>query len=195
MKIIEVEQGSESWLALRRSKITATDCAAIMGKSRYKSPHMVWLDKMGQIDRVDSAAMKRGRELEPEALAFFNQKYGCNCKPTVALSDKYPWQMASFDGWDSEKKILVEIKCPGEAVFRDAQAGWLQDEYGWQCLHQLAVNDETDRNLLFYYLPGLGSPETVEVGFDRDEAKIIDLTRAEGDFYHNFIRTFIEPQL
>ena len=98
MQIIQVAQGSGEWLTLRRSKITATDCAAILGKSKYKSPHMVWLDKRGKSKPFDNEAMKRGRDLEPEARDYFNKKLGLNCTPVVALSDENPWQMASLEG-------------------------------------------------------------------------------------------------
>lgn len=193
MKIIQVEQGSEEWLALRRSKITATDCAAILGKSKYKSRHMVWLDKMGKSKTFENEAMKRGKELEPEARAFFNRKFGYNCEPLVALSDENPWQMASFDGWDPDKKVLIEIKCPGEAAFRDAQAGKFQEEYILQCLHQLAVCPDALCNTLFYYFKGSQGVESVETTIDRDEVEIMGLTAEEAVFYRSYVLQFVEP--
>jgi putative phage-type endonuclease len=195
MKILDVVQGSDEWLALRRSKITATDCGAILGKSKYKSPHMVWLDKMGKSKPFDNDAMKRGRELEPEAREYFNRKFGFNCVPVVALSDENPWQMASLDGWDAEKKLIIEIKCPGESVFRDAQAGILQEEYILQCLHQLAVCHEAEENYLCYYFKGSQGVETVEATILRTDIEIDDLTGIESVFYRSFVQSFVEPPL
>ena len=195
MKIVTIEQGSTDWLALRRSKITATDCAAILGKSKYKSPHMVWMDKMGKSKTFDNEAMQRGRQLEPEARAYFNQKLGFNCQPIVALSDENPWQMASLDGWDAEKKVILEIKCPGESVFRDAQAGIFQEEYVLQCLHQLAVCDEARASWLCYYFKGSGIVESVEVGIASLGDEITQLIEKEAVFYKSYVLQFIEPPL
>jgi putative phage-type endonuclease len=195
MRIIQVNQGSPGWLALRRSKITATDCAAILGKSKYKSPHMVWLDKMGKSKPFDNDAMKRGRDLEPEAREYFNQKLNLICVPVVALSDEYPWQMASLDGWDPDKKAIMEIKCPGESVFRDAQAGKFQEEYVLQCLHQLAVCPEALCNYLCYYFKGPYGIESVEAAIHRDEVEIVDLIAKEMAFYQTCVLRYVEPPL
>jgi len=195
MQIIDIQQGSPAWLELRRSKITATDCAAIMGKSKYKSPHMVWLDKMGKSVPFDNDAMKRGRELEPEARAYFNRKFGYSCVPVVALSDANPWQMASLDGWDAEKKVIIEIKCPGESVFRDAQSGKIQEEYVLQCLHQLAVCPDAQYNCLCYYFLGPTGPESIEATIHREEVEIIGLIAREEAFYRDFVLRFVEPPL
>lgn len=195
MKIIDCIQGSAEWLALRRSKITATDCAAILGKSKYKSPHMVWLDKMGKSKAFDNEAMKRGRELEPEARAYYNQKLGRNYQPAVVLSDENPWQMASLDGWDEEHKEVLEIKCPGESVFREAQAGNFSQDYVWQCLHQLSI-DPTIRqvNLGFYY-KAQDRVETTEACFGRDDNELKDLVAKEWAFYKDYVLRFVEPPL
>ncbi len=195
MKIVDVQQGSEEWLALRRSKITATDCAAIMGRSKYKSPHMVWLDKMGKSKVFENDAMKRGKELEPEARAYFNHRFELFCEPVVAISDKHPWQMASLDGWDPEKKVIIEIKCPGEAVFREAQEGKFQEDYILQCLHQLAVCSEALRNCLCYYFKGPNGLESVELTIDRDERAIIEIWGKEEAFYRSCMLGFVEPPL
>lgn len=186
MKILDIAQGTKEWLELRRTKITATDCAAILGKSRYKSPHMVWREKMGKSVNVDNEAMKRGRDLEPEAREYFNKKFELNCVPVVALSDENPWQMASLDGWDADKKVILEIKCPGESTFRAAQGGELQEEYMWQCMHQLAVCPEAIHNCLCYYFKGSEGVETVEMTIDRSESVIGVLNAAERAFFVSF---------
>ncbi len=195
MRIIEIAQGSEEWLALRRSKITATDCAAILGKSKYKSPYMVWLDKMGKSKQVDNEAMERGRRLEPEAREYFSKKLGMKFEPAVVISDENPWQMASLDGWNEENGVILEIKCPGEPAFREAQAGKIPEEYVLQCLHQLAVCDKAVQNRLCFYFEGIYGIETVEMAIGRDETEIVDLTAKERAFYQNHVLQFVEPPL
>jgi hypothetical protein len=139
--------------------------------------------------------MRRGRELEPVARERYNKTWKLNCQPCVALSDENPWQMASLDGWDPDQQMLLEIKCPGESVFRDAQAGQFSAEYIWQCLHQLAVCPEARGNCLYFYFEGPNGPESTELVIDRSESDIVALTGLESVFYHNFVLQFVEPPL
>lgn len=48
MKIVNFEQGSEEWLTWRKGRLTATDAAALLGKSRYVTPYKAWQRKIGQ---------------------------------------------------------------------------------------------------------------------------------------------------
>lgn len=196
MKILNsVQQGTEEWIELRRNKITATDCAAILEKSRYKSPRMVWMDKMGRLEVYENEAMKKGKELESEARIFFNEKFKCDFRPIIAVSDDRPWQMASLDGYDFERNWILEIKCPGEKVFREVQSGDEPSEYILQCLHQLSVAEEASQALLCFYFKGDLAIETFEIGILRDLDAIDDLNEKEWHFYRNHVIPFKEPPM
>jgi predicted phage-related endonuclease len=51
----------ESWLALRRQDVTATDIGTLAGANPYAGPFAVYADKAGHKPAMDSDAMKRGR--------------------------------------------------------------------------------------------------------------------------------------
>jgi len=91
--------------------------------------------------------------------------------------------------------MLLEIKCPGESVFRDAQAGQFSADYIWQCLHQLAVCPEAIGNCLYFYFEGSNGPESTELVVDRHESDIVALTASESVFYHDYVLQFVEPPL
>lgn len=195
MKIIDVSQGSKEWLDMRREKITATDCAAILGKSRYRSPRMVWMSKMSDVKNYVNAAMERGKRLEPIARSYFESKYETGFFPYVVVSEERPWQMASLDGYDEHNHTILEIKCVGESVFRRAQEGEIAQDYIWQCYHQLAVCEQAERVLLAFYFQDGGVVETIEICISRDEEKIAELNEKEYQFYHHNILGFHEPAM
>lgn len=64
-------------IALRRTGITATDIAAIVGEDPYRSPIDVWADKMGEAHPVaDNEAMAAGREMEAFLCDWYASAYG-----------------------------------------------------------------------------------------------------------------------
>ena len=42
----EMQQGTPEWLALRKTKITATDACVIMGSSRWKTKTQLYREKL-----------------------------------------------------------------------------------------------------------------------------------------------------
>jgi hypothetical protein len=72
----------EQWLKLRGQDITASVAGALLGVHEYVSAYGLWALKSGLIteDPDESAAMKRGRLLEPVAVALLQEM-----KPTWTL--------------------------------------------------------------------------------------------------------------
>lgn len=153
MIIENITQGSPEWLALRKTKITATDASIIMGVNPYKKFDK-WLDqKTGQIpeDEVTSF-MLRGTELEPEAREVYEKRVGYKMSPTIHVGiklleeknptldgpwfDPYDWAMCSTDGLSADGKILLEIKC-GKKAYEQASRGFIPDYYLCQMQHCL----------------------------------------------------------
>ena len=192
MKIVDVEQGSQEWLNLRRAKITATDCPAIMEVSEYKSPRMVWLDKMGDSPLDDpTPAMERGRNLEPFARSHFNETNGMNFVPVVGISSTEKWQMASFDGvYDNAN---LEIKCPSMSRMDRYRSGEIHQQYLYQVYHQMMVLKECTRACLFFFHPDCAP---IEIWVYKDQAFLnhsVMILKEEHDFYHNYVLQFREP--
>ena len=110
---IDLVQGSHEWLAFRKTKITATDAPVIMGVSPWKTKRQLYYEKLSDDNgsTFKSKRMQRGIDLEPLARDLFILNHGYMCKPCVIVKD---WAMASLDGMDESRQIIVEIKCPGE---------------------------------------------------------------------------------
>ena len=135
---IEVQQGSQEWLSLRKKKITATDAGIILGINPWKTKQMLWQEKVGlkEPDKMNEK-MARGISLEPIALDAFCKTVGYKLSPTVLVHDSNSWAMASLDGM-SENGQLVEIKC-GQKSYEQAKQGVIPDYYYSQMQHQMYV--------------------------------------------------------
>lgn len=124
----------QEWLDWRRQGVGASDAPVIMGVSPFKTINQLWKEKVMGWQQPDNPAMARGRALEDEALGQFMMETGHFLTPQVRKEhSKYPWMRATLDGWDEEKKILVEIKTC-RAVHED-----VPDHYYPQLQHQMEV--------------------------------------------------------
>lgn len=141
MKIVEGNQaiqGSDEWLAWRRTKITSTDAASLMGVNPYKREIEVWQEKTGTANkRLDTKAMARGRELEAPARHIFIKESMINMTSKVIESDEFPWMAASLDGISDDGKKILEIKCPGQSSHAADKCGKIRPYYYAQIQHQL----------------------------------------------------------
>lgn len=102
-RIIKVEQGSDEWLALRRSRITASRLGDVMAKpdtKRYKQYRREKvLELLGNTNVEKSPEWARhGRENEPRAIAGYEYKYNVDVEHNVfMISKEYDWLAASPD--------------------------------------------------------------------------------------------------
>src|SRR5579885_1348387 len=87
-KVLDVIQDSPEWHELRRHHIGASNFAAILGKSKYKSPYMVWEEMVRGKKTETNAAMQRGKDLEPAARAVISSRHGVSYQPAVLKSKK-----------------------------------------------------------------------------------------------------------
>ncbi len=140
MKILSVEQGSQEWLSLRKNKISGTDAAILTGSNKWKSKLDLWLQKM-DLKEPDECTprMQRGSDLEEPARWLLQESLGMEFTPIVAISDDYPYLMASLDGISDCKRFMCEIKCPGIKNHEAAIQGIISEHYLDQIQHCLIV--------------------------------------------------------
>lgn len=174
----ELVQGSPEWKALRMNKIGSSDSPVIMGVSPYKTPYMLWEEKLGLRKVEVNAAMRRGTELEDEARKEFEHLHNVSVFPDVVLSEEYPWAMASLDGIDLDRKIVVELKNVNRHDHQLALDGIVPEKYFPQCQKILLL---TKLPFIHYYSHDPLNPATVIV--PRDDAYISDLIEKEKEFY------------
>lgn len=182
-EIIDVEQGSPEWHALRKTKITATDSCVIMGASHWKTKTQLYHEKLSNDPPMTpNARMQRGIDLEPVARDLFNFKMSMDYKSAVGIRG---WAMASFDGmtpnWEYViplSRSIVEIKCPGEKDHAIALQGKVPDHYYPQLQHQMYVSGV--KEAFYFSFDGIdGESITVK----RDDKYIEKMLIEEKKFY------------
>ena len=150
----ELKQRTPEWLKFRSSKIGASDIAIIMGISPWKKPYDLWLEKLGfDQETKTNRFIERGNNLEYNALKRFNEEFRCQCIPSVIVHPKHEFFMASFDGLDAEKKISIEIKCPGITSHKKIQKSQKVPKiYIPQVLMQKEIAKVTERSYEHYFM-------------------------------------------
>ena len=173
-----IEQGSQEWKELRKTKITGTDAAVIMGKNPWKNPLKLWQEKLGLTEeKSPSKIMLDGKQLESSAIALYSMITGIQTTEGVYISDERPWQMASLDGINDE--LVLEVKCGKKALEETKILDKVPEIYYPQCQHYMSV---TGRDVchFFCYYPDLGYKLII---LKRDEEYIEELIKQEELFY------------
>lgn len=188
MKLLDLEQGSQTWLEARQQKITATDASIITGVNPWCNPYILWKRKLGlEPPQPITPAMERGMRMEDEARRAFEEYTNIKVKPVVVESADKSWMMASLDGLDASRKHQVEIKCPNPATHAMAKAKQVPKYYEAQIQHQLAVT-----GLEWSYYFSYDGSEGAIVEVERDQAFIDEMIEKEEDFFRR-LREFDPP--
>lgn len=178
MRTVNLIQGSEEWLAFRRTHITATDAAVIMDSNPYKNINELIAEKLHGLETTVNERMQRGKDLERIAMNTFENEIGGIYFPCVVLHEEYDWCMASLDGLEIAEEFQVEIKCPGKKNHSLAKKGIIPDEYYPQLQHQLAC---TGLNFTYYY--SFDGENGIILRVERDNAYIDYMIQKEKEFY------------
>ncbi len=112
-EFVKAPQRSPEWLELRRTGLGASDMAAVMGVSPYRTPYQLWAEKTGAVPpQKVGAAANRGVLLEDAVGAYYEQETGRKLRKSngvVRLKDQ-PRFMASLDRTIVGSNGIVEIK-------------------------------------------------------------------------------------
>ena len=134
-----MDQQTQDWHEWRSMGLGASDAPIIMKVSPWKTPYQLWEEKTKRVKRpyTGNFATDRGNRLEPIARATYELEQNCEAKAILVENEKFPFIRASLDGYDAEKGIVLEIKCPGRADHETALNGGVPDKYYPQIQHQL----------------------------------------------------------
>lgn len=189
MKLVSLEQNSPEWVVWRRGGLGASDAAAVVGLSPWVSRARLLHEKRapltGKGDRENSA-MRRGKRLEPEVRKMYEDLMGWSSPAVCVLHGEYDWIRASYDGWNAEVKVGLEIKCPSRDDHEQALAGKVPMKYLPQLHHQMLIAAEGGAREWHYvsyndYLPVRYRFALVRVKPDRELEEL--LLAAEMEFW------------
>ena len=143
-----IEQNTNEWLELRKTRLGASDANIIMGKSKFKTPNELYLEKINpSIKKADSEntfVQDKGHRLEVKTRAMIEVETGIDFPALVVLSETYPFLMASLDGYgesDDGYGIVLEAKYCGQDDFELVKSGKYIPHYYPQIQQQLLVTN------------------------------------------------------
>lgn len=183
----------------RKGFLGGSDCAAIMGLSRWSTPLQVWAEKTGQIVRpeLDSEACELGKELEDYVARRFTRKTGIevelllddNGKRMRHSHKKYPYISCEIDRRVKGKKIIMECKTASAWKSKEWQGEEIPIEYILQCQHEMLVTDAPSCWIACL----IGNQSFVIKEILRDDKLCDAILDKEVDFWENYVMAGVMP--
>lgn len=191
-----------SWLAWRRTGITATDAAKIAGISPWGSAWSVWAEKVGLVsdDNPPSQAAEFGKRAEKLLAQWFTDRTGLYVRGEQmwCTHPTEPWMLATVDGFACESPAADTADAIGGTEIKtttDSVKAWRGDgpplHYQAQCQWQMAVTGMPVTYLPTLHLGFSTEFEVHEVPRDEDDIRLLtDLART---FWHDHVLTGVPP--
>ena len=122
-----IKQRTKEWYNTRKTMITASDVAAILGYNKYKSKYEVLENKINPKE-FTSAAIQLGIKYEPLAVTEYEKIISNKVYETgLYKHNKYNWLGASPDGYIKKFDRLLEIKCvSSRSIYTFPYMYWIQ---------------------------------------------------------------------
>ena len=196
MRVVELEQGSEDWLAWRSCGIGGSDAPVIMGVSPWQNRAGLLKHKLTHryirertTDKNKSEAMLRGTRLEPEAREAYITLTGNQMTPACVLHDQFDWLKVSLDGLSPDRTLALEVKCVNKEHHKTALSGLVPKVYWPQLCHELLV---TGLPMVHYWSYSKSTlftdlQKTALVKVRRDEDYLQYLLEEETRFWEEFL--------
>ena len=131
----------EDWLRWRKTGIGGSDASIIMGKSEFRTPYELYLDKLSDsVDEEMNMIQRAGNEAEIKMRALLEIQMNKTFKAACVQSEQMAFMKASLDGWSEDKAEIAEFKLVGRDKWEDAKKGIVPESYFPQCQHNLSVS-------------------------------------------------------
>ena len=149
---LALEQGTPAWLEARRSLVTATDIAVLLGLSPWKCEADLADEKLHGRDQESNLRMRRGSFLQPFVAAEYERETGRRTRQQHGMvrHPVHEWAAASLDAVVIGERRLVEIKTSGsrgrwaDGVPQDveAQVAWQLGVSGYSVADVALLTDD-----------------------------------------------------
>jgi predicted phage-related endonuclease len=187
MKILNVTQGTDEWLALRGRYHTASEAPAMMGASSKCTRTQLLHNKATGDEKeysqwVRENLLDRGHEIEATARTIVELSLGDDLLPATGVDDGGRF-LASFDGLTMDGRVGFECKMWNKDLAQAVRDCQLTPEYFWQLEHQAMVADldriifvctdgTPERFLRMDYVPSPERRRQLIAGWDQFDADL-----------------------
>jgi len=182
-------------LTQRYKYLGGTDCAAVLGLSRWRTPLQVWAEKTEQIipKELDSEAAELGKELEDYVARRFCKKTGKEVRRIneTLFHKKYNFLGANIDRRIVGENTILECKTCSAWKSKEWEGEEIPAEYIMQCYHYIMVTGVEK----CYIAVLIGNQDFKWKEIKRDEKIISEILKKEVAFWNNFIKTKEMPMI
>ena len=187
----------DKWREGRKHSIGASDAAAVMGISPWKTEAQLWDEKAnGKTFDFNNADTVRGHRSESHILELYGIETGRKIfsGERIMLLSKRNWFMSctldGIDFTDENNPVIIEVKS-----VKFSHGEWSDDKipdyYFTQLLHQLAVTGWNEAILLVRFTRNEGwesaSERMYHVKRDDVQDQIDKLVRKESKFWNEYV--------
>lgn len=180
-------------LEKRKSYIGASECASVLGLSRWGTPLSVWALKTGQVEPkvLDSTAVDLGNELEDYVSRRFMKESG---KKIERVNKTIFHPKHSFIAVNLDRRVLkedadFEAKTASAWKAEEWADGKTPIEYETQCHHSMLA---TGRKKVYLSVL-IGNQDFQNREFNRDEKILSQIEEKLVDFWVNYVLTKTMP--
>lgn len=201
----------ELWLIGREKGIGASDAAAILGLSPWKSNLQLWLEKTGQRTTAEitgNEAIDLGNRLEPNVRQIFKAKHFNDLHVAyypydILYQSERPWLRATLDGEITEiatgRRGIYEGKT-ATCIKRSDWGKWqngIPQNYLVQCLWQMLATDAEFVYLVAFLMNKEGDRcEYREYLLEREEhLEDLNFVLEEGQKFWKYVETKQMPPM
>ena len=193
----------DKWRQARQNSIGASDAAAVMGISPWKTEAQLWDEKAnGKMLDFQNADTVRGHRSENHILELYGIETGRKIfsgERIMLMSNHIPFMSCTLDGidfTDENNPIVIEVKS-----VKFSHGEWSDDKipdyYFTQLLHQLAVTGWNEAILLVRFARNEGwesaSERMYHVKREDVQDQIDKLVRKERKFWNEYVVNMKRP--
>ncbi|WP_079480593.1 YqaJ viral recombinase family nuclease [Halobacillus salinus] len=183
------------WLEYRRKGIGGSDAAAIAGFNKWKSPVVVYMEKVGEVKTASSneEAAYWGHVMEETVAKEFSHRTGMRVRKRNAIlqHSDYNWMLANVDRLIVGKNEGLECKTASEYLRDDWEGEEIPIAYLLQCQHYMAVTGAD----AWWIAVLIGGNKFTYKRIERDEDLIENLISIEKAFWEEHVMRNVPPEL
>lgn len=178
----------------RKNYIGASDAAAVLGMSRWKTPVQIWAEKTGVVEPDDISkklAVKLGNRLEEVVAELFTEETGKKVhKVNEAFVHKdHDFLVCHIDRKINGENAILQCKTASAWKAKEWDGEEIPHEYIIQEIHELAVTGYERA----YIAVLIGNQDFKIKIIERDEKLISEIVEKEAKFWNDFIIKNVMP--
>tara|TARA_R110002110_G_scaffold54655_1_gene156706 strand:- start:379 stop:1356 length:978 start_codon:yes stop_codon:yes gene_type:complete len=180
----------------RQKGIGGSDAGTAVGVNPYKSPYILYLEKIGAREPEDIShkpAVKRGVRLEPEIMKWVKEDLNITLRKdnNTHISKEYPYLFCHNDGTVVGSHRIAEIKAPSihmREKWGEPGTDAIPPYYLAQGVHALAIQPEMEGVDYFAYF----DPDILHFKLERKKS-LIDAYLAKVEMFWNYVLNELPP--